>query len=116
MPHKAPLEAAVMTIMWDAPPGGLTPAAVQERLRPTDDVAYTTAMTVLSRLWKKGRLSRFKVGRAYSYFPAEPRSAYEARRMAEILRSVDDRSLTLSRFLDSLTPAERAELLDLMTD
>lgn len=105
-----------MRILWEAEPQSLTSTQIQEALRPEHPVAYTTAMTVLVRLWKKGMLNRVKVGRAYSYSPKETRPDFEARRMAEILHSVDDRSVTLSRFFDELTEEERKQLLGLLDD
>lgn len=104
------LQTAVMNILWQAEPEALTASQVQDKLRPEHDVAYTTAMTVLVRLWQKGMLDRRKAGRAFEYRPKESRADYEARRMAEILHSVDDGSMTLSRFLEELTDAERAQL------
>lgn len=105
-----------MHILWDAAPAALSPGDVQAQLEPKHQVAYTTAMTVLVRLWKKGMLERHKVGRAYQYTPTETRPDYEARRMAEILHSVDDRTKTLSRFFDALTADERGELEELIKD
>ena len=91
----------------------LTPSEVRDQILGQHVVAYTTVMTVLVRLWQKGRLEREKDGRAYRYAPVESRAEYESRRMAEILRSVDNEALTLSRFVERLTPAERRWLNDL---
>lgn len=110
------LQTAVMRILWDAEPEALTAADVQRRLKPQHPVAYTTAMTVLVRLWQKGMLDRRKSGRSYEYSTKESRPDYEARRMAEILHSVDDQSVTLSRFFDELTDAEREQLQLLIND
>ena len=52
-PRKRPdgaLEADVLGVLWAADGQSLSPAEVNERL-PTD-LAYTTIMTVLTRLWK----------------------------------------------------------------
>ncbi len=110
------LQTAVMQILWDAEPEALTAAQVQKRLRPQHPVAYTTAMTVLVRLWQKEMLHRRKSGRAYAYTTKESQPDYEARRMAEILHSMDDRSVTLSRFFDELTDDEREQLQFLIND
>lgn len=83
---------------------------VRAALLPEHVVAYTTVMTVLVRLAQKGRVERAKHGRAYRYTPVEPRADYEARRMAEILHAVDDRSLTLARFVESLDQGELRSL------
>lgn len=110
------LESAVMQILWSAEPDALTPGEVRERLAPQHPVAYTTAMTVLVRLWKKGRLVRHRVGRAFAYAPAQSWADYGADRMASILDSVGDRSKTLTRFIATLTPSERAQLRKLIEE
>lgn len=101
-----------MNLLWrlDVP---LTPAEVLTEIRQDHEVAYTTVMTVLVRLWKKGRVTRSKDGRAYRYLPTETRAEYESRRMTEILRSVDDEALTLARFVERLNRSERDLLNDL---
>ena len=47
-----------------------TVAAVQEHLLPFRPLAYTTVLTVLDRLAKKGAVSRIKQGKAHLYSPA----------------------------------------------
>jgi len=42
---------------------------VREGLTGSRDLAYTTVMTVLDRLSRKGRVSRRKVGRSFVYAP-----------------------------------------------
>lgn len=47
--------------------------AVNKRRR--DKLAYTTVMTVMSRLAEKGALTRVRAGREYRYEPAAPDAA-----------------------------------------
>lgn len=66
-----PLEAEVMEILW----GAKRPMTVREVLerangRRADPLAYTTVMTVMSRLDGKGALVRRREGRGYVYEPA----------------------------------------------
>lgn len=105
-----------MQILWSAEPEAMTPSQVREQLAPEHPVAYTTAMTVLVRLWKKDRLVRHRAGRAYAYAPSQSWADYEADRMASILHSVDDRSTTLTRFVETLTPSERDQLRRLIDE
>ncbi len=60
------LEAAVLEQLW-ARPEGATPAAVHDALGA--DLAYTTVMTILTRLWKKGLVDREPQGRSFAYRP-----------------------------------------------
>ena len=73
-PSEAPrqlgeLEAQVMSVVWKK--GEATVQDVKDALEPERKLAYTTVMTVLSRLTKKGMLRRHKEGRAYVYSPAD---------------------------------------------
>lgn len=59
------LEREVMKLVWQA-----GEASVHEILHALDDAkAYTTVMTTLDRLHKKGMLARRKSGRAFLYSP-----------------------------------------------
>ena len=63
VPGLGPLESAIMTAVWDAGQP-LTVGAVCDRLNYRTggggDPAYTTVMTVMNILWRKGLLSRAK--------------------------------------------------------
>ncbi len=103
------LEAAVMAVLWDRG-GWLTPGEVHEALGAERDLAYTTVMTILVRLWRKDRLERQRDGRAYAYRALQSREEYAASRMGQVLVGVNDRSKALSFFLAGLNPADRAQL------
>ena len=76
-----------MVLLWRAGEP-LTVAEVQELLARDRDLAYTTVMTVLDRLAKKGLARRERRGRAWCYEPADPQSVVLAREMADLLRDV----------------------------
>ena len=59
------LELECLKMLWEA--GDLTVHGVRQRLYARRPLAYTTVMTVLDRLARKGAVSRRKVGRAYLY-------------------------------------------------
>ena len=103
------LEAVVMDVLWDAS-DPLTPGQVHEVLSAERPLAYTTVMTILARLWRKGRLEREQRGRAYAYRPLLSREAYAASRMDEVLGGTKDRPLALSYFVANLKPGDRARL------
>ena len=103
------LEARVMDVLWDRG-GWLTPGDVHSALAPETDVAYNTVLTIMSRLWRKGRLERERDGRAHAYHPVQSREDYTAARMQQLLAAAGDRSAALSRFVDDLDPAERTQL------
>ena len=66
-----PLEREVMEVLWGSK-DSLAVRDVLERLnrRRKPKLAYTTVMTVLSRLAEKEVVTREKVGRGYAYLPA----------------------------------------------
>lgn len=103
------LEAAVMDVLWDRG-GWHTAGEVLEVLSTERELAYTTVLTILVRLHSKGRVERQRDGRAYVYRPIQAREEYFADRMGAALRGSTDRPAVLSRFLDRLTPADRAQL------
>jgi predicted transcriptional regulator len=61
----APLELDCMNTLW--PMGEGTVREIRERLAERRPRAYTTIMTIMDRLARKGVVERRKVGRAYTY-------------------------------------------------
>lgn len=117
MPERRPmggLEAAVLECLWAAGEP-LTPRRVLELT--DDELAYTTIMTILTRLWHKGLLERSRSGKAFAYAPAVTEADFVASRMRDALARSADRTATLSRFAELLTKREakalRAALADL---
>ena len=103
------LERMVMGVLWDQR-GWLTPGEVHEVLAAKRPLAYTTVMTILVRLWQKGRLERQRDGRAFAYRALHSREEHAADAMAKLLGDVEDRPTALAHFLQSLSAADRAQL------
>ncbi len=93
------LEDEIMTYLW-AIDGPATTAEVHDAVAP--ELAYTTVMTILTRLWRKGQLARARVGRAYEYSPVLTEAQDRADRMQTTLGSVEDRRAVLSSFVEAL--------------
>ena len=109
------LETAIMEVMWagDRP---YVVRDVRERLRYGRPVAYTTVMTVMNILHRKGVLHRDKLGRAWRYWPVERREDHDARLMAGVLRSGGDESVTMRRFLERVSDDEMESLCCALAD
>jgi predicted transcriptional regulator len=103
------LEMAIMDVMW-ATESPCMVREVRERLRYDRPVAYTTVMTVMDILYRKGVLQRVKHGRAWRYWPVEQREEHDARVMTEVLRSGGDEELTMRRFLERVSDDEMERL------
>ncbi len=82
------LEAAVMGILWSRPEW-LSVRDVHEVLSADRDLAYTTVMTVLDRLAKKGLAIRELDGRAWLYHPARTRTQEVSTALIEELAKLD---------------------------
>lgn len=93
------LELAVMDVLWHHRQGTVREVgqALAER-----DLAYTTIMTTLDRLYKKELLDREKHGHAFVYRPRLDRDAYERRLVSNVLGELptSSREALLSGFLD----------------
>src|SRR6185437_14386847 len=94
------LESAVLAVL-QAAGSPLSPGEV--RLRLGDDLAYTTVVTILSRLHGKGVLDRRKDGRAFVYAPVADEPGLAARRMSQVLDAEPDREAVLTRFVSGLS-------------
>lgn len=103
------LESAVMDRLWAW--GGPTPVRkVFEDLYRQRSVAYTTVMTVMDNLHRKGVLSRERAGRAYLYRPVKTRDQYVGDLLEDALSASTDRTAALLCFVERLGPDEIAEL------
>lgn len=76
-----PLELQVLESLWKRSED----ASVRDLQRDFPGAAYTTLMTTLDRLYKKGVLTRRKAGRAYRYGPIATRERLESRLASEAL-------------------------------
>jgi predicted transcriptional regulator len=77
-------------------------------------VAYTTVLTVMDNLYRKGYLERELDGRAYRYRPVKRRDEYTAELMREVLDASPDRTAALVRFVESMSSSEAQRLRSLL--
>jgi predicted transcriptional regulator len=85
-----PLELACLKALWSLQEGNVR--AVQELVARSRPLAYTTIMTVLDRLVRKGNLTRRKVGRAFVYSPEASRDSMRRAAVRELLDGFFDGS------------------------
>ncbi|MBZ5534810.1 MAG: BlaI/MecI/CopY family transcriptional regulator [Acidobacteriia bacterium] len=77
-------ELELMKIVWDL--GEASVAQVRQRYQPERSRAYTTIMTVLSRLEKKGMLKQRKSGKAFFYSAVHSREVMTEAVIDELAR------------------------------
>ena len=107
------LEAEVLSRLW-AGGSPMTPADVVDAM--DDPPAYTTVMTILTRLWQKGLVERETRGRAFAYRPVVGEAELAARRMRALLEAASNREAALSHFVGSLTKREERVLRKILGD
>ena len=106
------LERQVMAVVWNH--GEISVRAACGRLGAS--IAYTTVMTTMDRLFKKGLLARRKVGRAFLYRAAATQKEMEGAVATELVQSLLQRDgceplPVLSSLVDAVSDRDRA-LLD----
>ena len=80
-----PLELDIMKAVWWRPP--ITVRDVQELIRPSRPLAYTTVMTIMDRLRHKGFLTRKLEGRTHLYEPAVAYTAVRDDAVSKLIQS-----------------------------
>ena len=96
-----------MEILWVEFGSELTGREVAQHL---PDYAYTTVLTVLSRLEKKGLVRHERTGSQHHFAATATRESYIAALMHDALDVGSDRDAALVRFAETVSPSE-AEVL-----
>lgn len=94
---------SLWTLAGERPDATFTAREVAATL-PTH--AYTTVLTVLDRLTRKGLLERFRDGRSHHYVPTGSRESYISQLMHDALRDTPDREAALVHFAETVTSDE----------
>ncbi|KUL44070.1 BlaI/MecI/CopY family transcriptional regulator [Streptomyces regalis] len=105
------LEAQVLSALREAD-GPVTAGWVQDRLG--GDLAYTTVITILTRLLAKGAVTRERAGRSFSWTPASDQAGLAARKMRKMLDAESDREAVLASFVTGLGPDDERLLRELL--
>jgi predicted transcriptional regulator len=103
------LESVIMQMVWDQG----RPVTVRElfdQLSEDRVIAYTTVMSTMDNLHRKGWLTRVKEGKAYRYTATASREEYSARLMREALAGGGDTEAVLSHFVAEIG-GEESEVL-----
>lgn len=107
------LEADIMEIMW-----GRQQASVRDVcgcLEKDREIAYTTVMTVMSRLSNKGLLAKEKDGKSYIYYPAISRKEFSRSFASSLLAGLGHElsASSLAFFVNNLNPEDEETLAEL---
>lgn len=92
--------------------GPATAGWVQERLG--SDLAYTTVITILTRLLAKGAVTRERAGRSFTWLPVADQAGLAAHKMRRVLDNEGDRQAVLASFVTGLGPDDERLLRELL--
>jgi len=111
-----PLERQVMEFIWRRPKGATEVCVRDVHLAFEGRLAYTTLMTTLDRLHKKGLLDRHKEGRAFFYSPRFSPAEFERGAVRKLINALLGRGSNgvepiLACIIDAVSERDRA-LLD----
>jgi predicted transcriptional regulator len=105
------LESELMERIWAR--GEITVRDLH--LEVASRLAYTTVMTTLDRLYKKGLLQRRKLGKAFYYLPTMTQEEYHRTLTQHLVEMVlddgADKNVVLSSFVNAVSDAD-LKLLD----
>lgn len=92
---------------WDRPASVREVVADLQRERK---IAYTTVMTVLGNLHRKGLVHRQKQGRAYVYTAVMSQEDHTASMLEDVLAQTPDRGAALLNFVEQLSAEEQVQV------
>ena len=104
---KGALEQAVLAHLWSS---GTARTPAEVRAATGGDLAYTTVLTILSRLHAKGLVSREPRGRGHAYRPVLMSPALTVDRVLELLAHSSSRAESLALLAAHLDDTDRAAL------
>ena len=103
------LEATVMDRVW-ARGDGVTVREVFDELTGTRQIAYTTVLSTMDNLHRKGWVRRDREGKAYRYWPTMTREERSANLMRAAFSAGGNREAVLAFFVGQMTAEESAQL------
>lgn len=113
MAHRfGDLEAVVMDRVWSAA-DTISVREVYEHLLHDRDIAYTTVMSTMDNLHRKGWLERQRNGKAYMYWARLTREQYSAELMKDALGGAQS-DLVLAHFVEQISEDDSAALRKLL--
>ena len=108
------VEQPVLEALWEK--GSLTGRELYEEVRRSKALAYTTVLTTVGRMVKKGILKRKKVDGLYYYEPAMIKSEFERQSASAVIKGIFEISTgyAVSAFVDTLSQWDESKLDEIM--
>ncbi len=87
-----PLEANIIGVIWNSDKKPLRVRDIYEKLKQKKDIAYTTVMSTMNRLYEKGlldrRIEKGKGGLFYVYWPKFEEQSFKKSAVREVISSL----------------------------
>jgi len=108
------VELPVLEALWEK--GALTGREIYEEVRRSKELAYTTVLTTVGRMVKKGSIRRKKRDGIYIYDPAWTRLEFERQATSAVIRGIVEISPlhAVSAFVDILSQSDADKLDEIM--
>ena len=107
------LEAAIMDVVWGRKLSSFAVGDVLAILEKQRDIAYTTVMTTVTRLYDKGLLARERDGKRYLYSPKLTREEFMESTAREVLDEAVGGHQAMAMLAEKVSEASAGELDDL---
>ncbi|MGI8720915.1 MAG: BlaI/MecI/CopY family transcriptional regulator [Geodermatophilaceae bacterium] len=108
------LETLVMDRLWTAGGSG-TVREVFEQLRLDREIAYTTVLSTMDNLYRKGHLSREREGKAHRYQTILSHAEHAAHLMRHALSGEPDSEAVLTHFVGEMSKDELVRLEEILS-
>ena len=107
------LEATIMDVVWSKKLVSFAVGDVLAILEKQRDIAYTTVMTTVTRLYEKGILERERDGKRYIYSPKLTREEFMESTAREVLDEAVGGQQAMAMLAEKVSEASAGELDDL---
>lgn len=107
------LEATIMDVVWSKRLSSFAVGDVLAILEKQRDIAYTTVMTTVTRLYEKGILERERDGKRYLYSPKLTREEFMESTAREVLDEAVGGHQAMAMLAEKVSEASAGELDDL---
>ena len=107
------LEATIMDVVWGKQLSSFAVGDVLAILEKQRDIAYTTVMTTVTRLYEKGILERERDGKRYVYSPKLSREEFLQSTAREVLDEAVGGHQAMAMLAEKVSEASAGELDDL---
>lgn len=107
------LEATIMDVVWSRKLSSFAVGDVLAVLEKQRDIAYTTVMTTVARLYDKGLLARERDGKRYLYSPKLSREQFLESTAREVLEGAVGGAQAMAMLVEKVSEASARELDEL---